>query len=121
VERGDLVRIERWARLSFAVGVLSVVAVLASHLALADIYHGEGDLTLEWNALRLCFGIIVVFQLSALATLREIIRRGRDLPKRAVLALTLVRDPRFGSSRCASTVNEVRSRRSARRASGAGV
>ena len=34
-------------RLTIGLGVVSVVAILASHLALTDIWHGEGDLTLE--------------------------------------------------------------------------
>lgn len=61
------------ARLSFGLGVLSLVAVVVSHLALTDIWHGEADTTLEWRVLRVCFLIIVAFQVLALATLRRLL------------------------------------------------
>jgi len=37
--------------ISFFLGILSVIALLVSHLALTDIWHGEGDLRLEWSVL----------------------------------------------------------------------
>ena len=52
-------------------------AVVLGHLALTDIRHGEQDLTLEWRALQLAFGAIIVFQISALATLRRMLREER--------------------------------------------
>jgi hypothetical protein len=60
-------------RLSFWLGVLSVLAVGVSHLALTDISHGAGGLP-EWRALRGSFAIIIAFQLSALITLWRIMR-----------------------------------------------
>lgn len=63
----------RAVRLSFWLGMLSVVAVGVSHLALTDIFHGEGGLR-EWRALQVSFAIIIVFQLSALTTLWRIMR-----------------------------------------------
>jgi uncharacterized membrane protein YhhN len=71
----DAVRIEHWARAAFGLGVLSLLAVLVSHLALTDIYHAEGDLSLEWSVLRVCFGIIIAFQIVTLLTLRKILRK----------------------------------------------
>ena len=65
------------ARLSFRLGILSLFAVGLSHLALIDIWHGEQDLTLEWRALQIAFGAIIVFQVSALATLRRMLREER--------------------------------------------
>jgi uncharacterized membrane protein len=62
------------ARLSFRLGVLSLFGVVLGHLALTDIRHGEQDLTLEWRALQIAFGTIIVFQVSALATLRRMLR-----------------------------------------------
>jgi len=55
-------------------GLASIVAVLISHLALTDIYRGEGDLSQEWNVLRFCFGVIVAFQVYALITLSRVVR-----------------------------------------------
>ncbi len=66
--------LKRAARISLALGVLSVLAVLVSHLALTDISHGEADLSLEWTVLQVCFVAIVVFQASALMTLSRVIR-----------------------------------------------
>ena len=65
------------ARLSFRLGILSLFAVALSHLALIDIWHGEQDLTLEWRALQVAFAAIIVFQVSALATLRRVLREER--------------------------------------------
>jgi hypothetical protein len=68
-------RTEDWIRVSLGLGVLALLAVVGSHLALTDIYHGESDLGLEWNALRVCFGVIVVSQVTALITLVKVLRR----------------------------------------------
>lgn len=67
-------RIETWIRTSVGLGVLAVLAVLTSHLALTDIYHAEGDVSLEWNVLKVCFGIIVVSQVMSLVTLLKLVQ-----------------------------------------------
>jgi len=66
--------LNRAARTCIALGGASLVAVLVGHLALTDIYHGECDLSLEWNVLRICFGVIVAFHAYALITLRRVVR-----------------------------------------------
>ncbi len=66
--------LNRAAIISVGLGLLSLLAVLVSQLALADIYHGEADVSAEWNAVRVCFAVIVAFQASALLTLRRVIR-----------------------------------------------
>jgi hypothetical protein len=71
-------RIKHWARISLGLGVLSLLAVVASHLALTDIYHAEGDLALEWSVLRVCAAIIVSFQVLTLLTLGRLLRNGRE-------------------------------------------
>lgn len=63
-----------WIRTSTTLGGLALVAVVVSHLALTDIYHGEADVTLEWSALRVCFGIIIAALVSSLITLRKVSR-----------------------------------------------
>jgi hypothetical protein len=55
-------------------GSMSLVALGVSHLALTDIYHAEGDLTLEWNVLRACFMVIFSFQVYALRILGGVTR-----------------------------------------------
>ncbi|HLA90976.1 MAG TPA: hypothetical protein VJL28_11160 [Gemmatimonadaceae bacterium] len=70
--------LNRAARACFVLGIVSLVAVLTSHLALTDIYHAEGDVDLEWGVLRVSLGVIVVFQLCALLTLRRIAREGHE-------------------------------------------
>ena len=55
--------------LTLALGLLSLLAVLGCNMALIDIYHGERDVTLEWNIVRISFLIIVGFQVSALTVL----------------------------------------------------
>ncbi len=62
------------AATSLVLGLLALLAVMISHLALTDIYHGEADVSLEWNVLRLCFGVIVLSQLVALITLTKVLR-----------------------------------------------
>jgi len=67
-------RTKRWVWTSLVLGLLALLAVMISHLALTDIYHGESDVSLEWNVLRLCFGVIVLSQLVALITLTKVLR-----------------------------------------------
>jgi uncharacterized membrane protein len=52
-------------------GLLSLVAIVLALLALTDISHGEADLTLEWNMLRLSFVVIIAFHVVALRALRQ--------------------------------------------------
>lgn len=57
--------------LTMFLGILSILAGLFAHLALTDIYHAEGDLSLEWNVLRLCAVIIAAFFVSAMMLMRK--------------------------------------------------
>ena len=61
-------------RVTIALGVLSLLAGLATLLALTDIYHGEADVTLEWNIVRICALVLLVFIGMALFTLRRALR-----------------------------------------------
>jgi len=63
------------ARVSLILGVVSLLAVGVSHLALTDIYHGETDTSQEWRALQISAGVILAFQISALVTLWRFLRR----------------------------------------------
>ena len=68
-------RIDTWLRLSFGLVILALLSVAVSHLALTDIYHAEGDVSLEWNVLRVCLAVIVASQIAMLVTLTKIARR----------------------------------------------
>jgi len=61
-------------KFGIALGVLSLAAGLAAHLALTDIYHAEGNLSLEWNVLRICAVIMTVFIGYSLVILGRILR-----------------------------------------------
>jgi hypothetical protein len=60
-------------QLAFALGILSLIMGVAGYLALTDIYHAEGDLTLEWNVLRVFAAIFLLFIGYTLTTLRKIL------------------------------------------------
>lgn len=66
--------------LSTALGILSLVALVIAQLALADVFHGEPDLSLEWRALQLCALVILVTQVFTRRTLWRVMRgqRGRE-------------------------------------------
>ena len=64
--------LRRAVQLSMVLGGISILAVVVSLLALADIGHGESDLSLEWGMLRAAFLVIVLFQVSALITLGRV-------------------------------------------------
>ncbi len=59
---------------SMALGALSLLAGLATHLALTDIYHGEADVTLEWSIVRVCALIFLTFIGTTLFTLRRALK-----------------------------------------------
>ena len=59
---------------SYGLGLLSLLAILACHAALTDIWHGEADVAMEWRVLQVSFAIIIAFQLSALLTLRRVLQ-----------------------------------------------
>ena len=53
-----------------AVGVVSLAALVLAALALTDISHGEADVTLEWHMVQAAFAIVFVFHVLSLRTLR---------------------------------------------------
>jgi len=54
-----------------ALGALSLLAGWIGHLALTDIYHGEADVSLEWNLVRVSAVVLLAFIGTALFTLRR--------------------------------------------------
>lgn len=69
-----MTKLKRSALRSLVLGGLALAAVGACHLALTDIWHGEGDLTLEWRVLQFGFLVIVGAQISALVTIARVMR-----------------------------------------------
>ena len=65
-------KIKNQIRIATILGILSLFAGIAGHLALSDIYHAENDLTLEWTMLRVFAVLFVVFIGYTLITLRTI-------------------------------------------------
>jgi len=47
---------------------------LLGHLALTDIYHGETEVSLEWNILRVSALVFAFFVTFALITFRKILK-----------------------------------------------
>lgn len=70
-----MTELKKQVQLTMALGVLSLFAGVMGHLALTDIYHGNGNLSLEWNVLRACAVVLVVFIGSTLFTLRQVLKR----------------------------------------------
>ena len=58
-------------KVTMGLGLLSLVAGLAAHLALTDIYHHEADVTLEWNIVRVSALILLTFIGATLFTLQR--------------------------------------------------
>jgi hypothetical protein len=59
-------------KISFWMGMLTIPAAAAAHLALTDISHMEPDLTLEWSVLQVCALVIAAFTVMAMITLRRV-------------------------------------------------
>lgn len=59
-------------RLALRLGGLSSIAILVSFMALADIYHGEADLSLEWAVLRWAFAAIITSHVAGLIALARL-------------------------------------------------
>lgn len=69
-----MTKLKRSALRSLVLGGLALAAVGVCHLALTDIWHGEGDLTLEWRMLQFGFLVIVGAQISAIVTMARVMR-----------------------------------------------
>jgi len=52
---------------------VSLAALLCSHLALTDIYHGEADQSQEWRVVQVSAVILVAFIALAFFTLRRVL------------------------------------------------
>ena len=66
--------IKNQIRITIVLGMLSILAGFFGHLALTDIYHGEGDMTLEWRVLQAGAVIIFVFVVTSLLILKKVLK-----------------------------------------------
>jgi hypothetical protein len=57
-----------------SLGILSLIAMAFSHLALTDIAHGEANVSLEWTILRVTALVLLAFIGSSLFTLIRILK-----------------------------------------------
>lgn len=57
--------------LALGLGCLSFVSILVAHMALTDIYHGQTDLSSEWRAVQVAFGVIITFHVAAFVALMK--------------------------------------------------
>ncbi len=61
-------------QITMVLGILSLLGGGIGHLALTDIYHGEVDVSLEWNVLRIIALVFLAFTILTLFTLRRTLR-----------------------------------------------
>ena len=55
-------------------GIVSAFTMALAVLALADIYHGEADVTAEWQAVRVAFIVSAAFHvISVIAALKSLL------------------------------------------------
>ena len=76
-----LVKIKRLLVVSIVLGLVSLGCFIFGRLAMTDIFHGEPDLTLEWQIVSLSFLPILIFHLlSVVVSLYTIrfIKTGRQ-------------------------------------------
>ena len=66
--------LETQIKATMTLGALSLVAGRFTHLALMDIYHGETDVTLEWNIVRVSALVLLAFIGMTLVTLGRALR-----------------------------------------------
>jgi len=60
--------------ITLSLGILSLIAMAFSHLALTDIVHGEADVSLEWAILRITALVLLGFIGSTFFTLIRILK-----------------------------------------------
>ncbi len=68
-----MINIKRDVTITFILAGLSIFALMFSHLALTDIYHGGEDVSLEWWFLRIAALIFMAFITSTIITLRHVL------------------------------------------------
>jgi hypothetical protein len=71
-------KLEFSAKVTAGMGVLFILALIFSFLALTDIWHNiEPNLDVEWNVVRISFLIESLFFISVVVTLAQVFRYSR--------------------------------------------
>jgi hypothetical protein len=60
--------------ITLSLGILSLIGMAFSHLALTDIVHGEADVSLEWTILRVTALVLLAFIGSSFFTLIRVLK-----------------------------------------------
>lgn len=60
--------------ITLSLGILSLIAMALSHLALTDIAHGEAEVSLEWTILRVTALVLLAFIGSSFFTLIRVLK-----------------------------------------------
>ena len=61
-------------RLVTVLGIMSTLSMVAAHLALTDIWHGEGDLGTEWAVVQISAVLIGAFHVAVWTLVRRFAR-----------------------------------------------
>jgi hypothetical protein len=69
-----MTKVKKYAAITLILSGLSILALVLSHLALTDIYHGGEDLVKEWSLLRIAAIIFIVFITSTILTLKQLLK-----------------------------------------------
>jgi type II secretory pathway component PulL len=72
-----MTRIKKYSKITLVLSSLSILALIISHFALTDIYHGEEDLSMEWTFLRIAAVIILAFIISTIFTLIQVLKKNQ--------------------------------------------
>ncbi|MGB8957979.1 MAG: hypothetical protein WCC00_03090 [Candidatus Aminicenantales bacterium] len=67
-----------WATVVLTLGILSLVLLFLMVLALADIYHGERNVTAEWGLLQLGFFVIFFLIIATFISAGLVLKYFRD-------------------------------------------
>jgi hypothetical protein len=62
--------------ITMSIGILSLMAMVFSHLALVDIFHGEENVSLEWLIVQVSAGILLLYICLSLFSLWKSRRTG---------------------------------------------
>lgn len=60
--------------ITLSLGILSLIAMALSHLALTDIAHGEAEVSVEWTILRVTALVLLAFIGSSFFTLIRVLK-----------------------------------------------
>jgi hypothetical protein len=69
-----MTKVKKYAVITLILSGLSISALVLSHLALTDIYHGGENLVLEWSFLRIAAIVFIAFITSTIFTMKQVLK-----------------------------------------------